>query len=158
MDMKHHIFGRLADSAAFESLHPLFPKAFAFLRRPDIASLAPGRYGIDGDRCWASVADLELSPAAEKMKYEVHRRYIDIQAPLTGPETFGVLESSGGPEFDDERDIGFFEAGGRCVTVAPGEFAVFMPGDGAHAPGHSDDGPRTVRKVVVKVLARQEAE
>lgn len=151
-DSPNHVFGSLAESAAVERLHPLFPKAFAFLRRADLASLAPGKYEIDADRCWASVADLALEPVAPAMRFEVHRRYIDIQVPLTGPETFGIADEAAKGDFDEGRDIGFFETSGRNVTVRPGEFAVFMPGSGAHAPGHCEGDPRTIRKVVVKVL------
>ena len=150
--LPNHIFGSLADSSSVERMHPLFPKAFAFLRRKDLASLEPGKYEIDADRCWASVADLALEPTAPAMRFEVHRRYIDIQAPISGPETFGIADEAAKGGFDKERDIGFFETSGRNVTVNPGEFAVFMPGSGAHAPGHCEGDPRTIRKVVVKIL------
>ena len=39
------------------------------------------------------------------------------------------------------------------VTVKPGEFAIFFPPDGAHAPGHSSCGERTICKLVIKVKA-----
>ena len=89
MDDEPHIVGALADSERYQGLNPLFPKAFSFLRRPDIATLPPGRYEIDGDRCWASIQDVTLTPIEER-KLEAHRRFIDIQAPLTGPETIGL--------------------------------------------------------------------
>ena len=39
----------------------------------------------------------------------------------------------------------------KPVALNPGEFAIFFPPDGAHAPGHSSNGERTIRKVVIKV-------
>ena len=35
--------------------------------------------------------------------------------------------------------------------LKPGEFAIFFPEKGAHAPGLSSDGPRKIRKLVIKV-------
>ena len=40
---KLHIIGKIADSDRYSSLHPLFGKAFEFLKRPDIAELPSGR-------------------------------------------------------------------------------------------------------------------
>ena len=125
-----HIFGKLAESEKYLGINPLFEKAFAFLKRTDLAALPAGRQEIDGDRCWANVIDATLKPCAE-CKLEAHRRYIDIQMPVTGPEVIGVAEM-------DEAAI---------------LFAIFLP-PGAHAPcGRPANGPEKIRKVVVKVLA-----
>ena len=55
--------------------------------------------------------------------------------------------------FDEEKDVGFVDMDCELKTLRPGDFAVFMPPRGAHAPCLSLDGPRRIRKVVVKVLA-----
>ena len=83
--------GRIADSAKYEGYHPRFAKAFAFMRRPDLASLKPGRYEIDGDNMWAMIQEAKLTPFGDVQRTEVHGKYIDIQAPLDGPETIGIL-------------------------------------------------------------------
>ena len=85
------ITGKTSDCARFRAASPLFAKAMDFLCRPDVATLAPGRHEIDGDRCWANVQDATLVPPGER-KLEAHRKYVDVQAPLTGPETIGVAE------------------------------------------------------------------
>ena len=68
--MPAHVFGRVADSAKYESLHPRFAQAFAFMRRPDLAQLPCGRYEIDGKNCWAMVQEAKLKPFDEVNTYE----------------------------------------------------------------------------------------
>ena len=151
--VRPHIVAKIADCARYEALNPYFGKAFAFLKRPDLADLKPGRYEIDGDNCWAMVQVANLTPM-DGAKVEAHRKYIDIQAPITGPETIGLFtmdEPRRALPFDDKRDFILFDAATEPVTLRPGEFAIFFPPDGAHAPGHSSDGGRTIRKLVIKV-------
>jgi len=148
-----HVTAKIADAGRYASLNPHFAKAFEFLARPDLATLAVGRYEIDGDNCWAMVQEANLTPLAGA-KVEAHRRYVDIQAPLTGPETYGLMTmdaKSRAVPFDVEKDYVLFDAETRPVTLRPGEFAIFFPPDGAHAPSHSDNGERTIRKLVIKV-------
>lgn len=153
---KLHIIGKIAEWEKYLSLNPLFGKAFAFLKRTDLAELPPGKQEIDGDRCWANVIDAALKPR-EECKLEAHRRYIDIQAPVTGPETIGIADMDAAAlalPFDEENDYVLYDGPSEPVTLNPGEFAIFMP-SGAHAPcGRAPDGPEKIRKVVVKVAAR----
>jgi YhcH/YjgK/YiaL family protein len=153
---KSHLIGKIAEGEKFYVLHPLFPKAFEFLKRPDIADLPVGRYDIDGDRCWANVQEAELKPLAER-KLESHRRYIDIQAPITGPECIGLAEMDAAAQalpFDVENDYVLYEGASEPVRLEPGDFAIFFPPLGAHAPCClAPNGPEKIKKVVVKVLA-----
>ena len=150
-----HIVAKIADCARYEALNPHFGKAFAFLQRTDLADLKPGRYEIDGDNCWATIADVSLTSLAGA-KVEAHRKYIDIHAPISGSETIGLFTMDTAHRalpFDEAHDCVLFNAEAKPVTLTPGEFAVFFPPDGAHAPGHSSDGERTIRKVVIKIKA-----
>lgn len=148
-----HVRGRIAECEKYESLHPRFAKAFEFMRRPDLAQLPCGRYEIDGSNCWAMVQEVVPKLFGEKNQYEVHRAFIDIQSPISGSETIGVTEP--GPTaldgFNVEKDYMLFKAKGEPWTLYPGEFAIFFPENGAHAPGLSSDGMRTIRKLVIKV-------
>ena len=147
------VFTSIDDCAKYESLHPMFAKAFEFLRRPDLNQLACGRYEIDGSNCWAMVQEAKLKPCAEENRFEVHREFIDIQMPISGEETFGsikpTLETLA--KFDGKRDCVLFQAKGDIRTLKPREIAIFFPETGAHAPCMSLTGPRTIRKVVIKV-------
>ena len=149
-----HIVGKLAECENYFKLNPLFEKAFAFLKRPDLAALPPGRYDIDGVRCYANVQEATLLPLTER-KLEAHRKYIDIQAPLTGPETIGQAKMDAAAQalpFDVENDYVLYEGKSEPVTLQPGDFAIFFPPDGAHAPcGRAPNGPEKIKKVVVKV-------
>ena len=159
----HHYFGKVSDTAELEKTHPRLKKAFDFLRRKDLDTLACGTYeleaGAPGEKAavFAMVQELDLKPAAPgPQRVEAHGRYIDVQAPRSAAETFGVAElDPTRPDFpfDAGKDIGFIDLPCELKTVKPGEFAVFMPPRGAHAPCLSLDGPRRIRKVVVKVLA-----
>ena len=108
---------------------------------------------IDGDDCWAMVQDCLLTPFGDIQKAEVHADFIDIQMPLDGPETYGLYTSdleAFGP-FDKCRDIGFADVRTQPLTLRYGEFAIFFPGSGAHAPCKTL-GPKTMRKkLVIKV-------
>ena len=147
--------GRIADSAKYEGYHPRFAKAFAFMRRPDLANLKPGRYEIDGDNMWAMIQEANLQPFGEIQRAEVHGKYIDIQAPIDGAETIGLYEMPQAERdalpFDAAKDYVLFDKKTRPVTFLPGDFGVFVPPYGAHAPGRSMDGTTRVRKLVIKV-------
>lgn len=150
-----HVIAKIADCDRYAALNPHFRKAFAFLKRTDLAQLAVGRYEIDGDNCWAMIQEAKLTPL-EGAKVEAHRRYIDIQAPITGSETMGLMTLSTDrptPPFNVEKDFVLFEAPTRPVTLTPGEFAIFFPPDGAHAPCHTAGDAATIRKLVIKVKA-----
>ena len=155
---RHHIIGKIAESDGCQALHPLFGKAFAFLKRDDLATLPLGRHDIDGDRCWANIQEVELAAPSER-KLEAHRRFIDIQAPITGCETIGLAEMDAAAlalPFDVEKDFVLYDGPSRLVTLAPGDFAIFFPPLGAHAPCcrvPGGQGPARIRKVVVKVAA-----
>ena len=148
------IMGKTAECGRLLEAHPYMEKAFEFLRRPDLASLPAGRHDIDGDRCWAVVADAELLPAEERM-VEAHRAYIDIHAPVTGPEEFGLCEldeSMLALPFDEKNDCVVFKAKTEPVTLRPGEFGVFFPPKCGHAPCcMPEGGQRRIRKVILKV-------
>jgi len=55
-------------------------------------------------------------------------------------------------EYDSEKDVMFFKAGGDFSTVImkPGMFVVYGPDDG-HRPGCSVDKAADIRKVCVKI-------
>ena len=149
------ITGKIADSAKYENLHPRFAKAFAFMRRADLASLKPGRYEIDGDNMWAMIQEAKLTPFGDIQRTEVHGAYIDIQAPLDGPETIGLYEMPQKEReslaFDTAKDCSLFDRKTRAVTFMPGDFGVFVPPYGAHAPCKALDGATRVKKLVIKV-------
>ena len=150
------VVGKIAECDQYAGLNPHFDRAFAFLKRPDLATLPVGRYEIDGEKVYAMVSEPELHPL-EGAKVEAHRRYIDLQAPLAGPETIGVKEMSEAElalPFDAEKDFVLFDAPTKGVTLAPGEFILLFPPRDAHAPCCTAPGAAAKhKKLVIKILA-----
>jgi YhcH/YjgK/YiaL family protein len=119
-------------------------RAFEYLARTDLAALPLGRTDIEGDDLYVTVSEGETR-APEQVKFEAHRRYIDIQLVVRGQEAIGE-------PYDPAKDIEFFAVPPRSETLElrAGDFAVFAPGDG-HRPSLHLDGPHVSRKAVVKV-------
>ena len=145
------ILDKLENSGKYEHLHPLFKEAFDYLKSIDFSKAEPTKTELKGKDLFVMVSDSELR-AADKAKPETHNKYIDIQLPISRPETFGwkARQDLTHPigNFDEEKDIQFFDDKTETqITVLPGNFLIFFPEDG-HAPCI---GEGQVRKVVVKI-------
>ena len=129
-------------------------RAFEYLARTDLTALPLGRTSIEGDDLYVTVSDAETR-APEQVRFESHRRYIDIQLVVRGQEAIGfapVASLATVEPYDAAKDIEFFAVPQQPTSLAlhEGDFAVFVPGDG-HRPGLHLDGPHVSRKAVVKV-------
>jgi YhcH/YjgK/YiaL family protein len=127
---------------------------FEYLARTDLAALPPGRTTVEGDDVYVLVSEYETRPP-EQVRFEAHRRCIDVQVVVRGQEAIGsapVAALVRSEPYDAARDIEFFAPPSEwsAVELHAGEFAVFVPGDG-HGPGLHLDGPHVTRKAVVKV-------
>ena len=145
------ILNSLKDSAAIESLHPLFKQAFDYLKATDFSQVPAGKIVLDGDNLYVSVAE-PVGKTPEAARMETHDKYIDIQMPLTAVETMGWKATCDLKEvtapYNPDKDITFFaDKPTTYIQVQPGEFAIFYPEDG-HAPGIAEGN---FRKVIVKV-------
>lgn len=145
------ILSTLTDADRYLDLHPLFARAFEFLRSSDLLTLAPGRHVIDGENLFAIIEHCAGRTRAEA-KLECHRRYIDIQLVLEGVDEMGwrpVAECvDPSTEYSEVRDIRFFnDAPSSWVSTPAGSFCIFFPED-AHAPLV---GAGVIRKVVMKI-------
>lgn len=148
------ILDTLAHADRYCALHPLFARAFGFLRATDLNALAPGKHDVQGEQIFAIV---EACPGRTRVeaKLECHRRYIDIQLVLEGVDEMGWKPVAAcvdpATDYDDARDIRFFnDAPSSWVATPPGAFCLFFPDD-AHAPLVGTD---MIRKVVVKIAVR----
>ena len=117
--------------------NPYYVKALEFIKDTDLNSLENGRHVIDGDNLYVNIVDSDMKSLGQA-RLEVHDRYIDIQVPLSKPETFGVTPRSEcrepDGEMNTEKDILFFkDPVEETKTIAPGEAVTFAP-DTAHAP------------------------
>ncbi len=146
------ILDKLENSKLYESLHPLFNKAFEFIRKTDFSKLADGKYEIDNDKLFAMVQEYNTKNET-KGKPEAHRKYIDIQYIHSGVELIGVAPLKNNILISDEpeKDLAFYESETSLIKLNTGMFAVFFPED-LHMPGIKLNQSAKVKKVVVKVL------
>ena len=148
------ILDSLKNKEQYASLHPRFQKVFDFIESHDVAALECGRHDIDGDDIFVNVQEVDLRERS-KARIELHRKYIDIQLVLRGPEEhFGWSEKKDclkpETEFDEAKDIQLFVDTPQCFyTVREGQFSILFPEDG-HAPML---GEGKVKKCIFKILA-----
>jgi biofilm protein TabA len=148
------ILDTIANIDRYAALHPLFPRAFEFLRNTNLLALAPGHYPIEGEQLFAIVEHVP-GRTREEAQLECHRKYIDIQLVLEGVDEMGWKPLSDCREpvadYSAERDIQFFrDAPASWIATPPGAFCIFFPED-AHAPLVSAG---SIRKVVVKIALK----
>ena len=147
------ILATLALADRYATLHPLFARAFAFLRDTDLKALEPGKHPVLDERIFAIVESCE-GRTRQEAKLECHRRYIDIQLVLEGVDEMGwkPLTECVDPvsDYNEARDIRFFnDPPSSWIATPAGSFCLFFPDD-AHAPLVSSG---LIRKVVVKIAA-----
>lgn len=143
-------------SLSVTGLHPVLEEALTLALTARPQEQAPGRVELRGDDIFMNVMQFATQSSTEK-KAEQHEQYIDIQWLLTGEERiqFGVADSARQcEEMHVEEDYQLCREIADCqtITLRPGMFAVFMPGE-PHKPGCSVGEPQEIKKVVVKVRA-----
>ena len=145
------ILDSLKNLDCYKELNPNFAKAIEFLKSSDLANLPLGRNEICGYLVYANV--MEVKPKTkEEACIEIHRRYIDIQVPISGNEVMGYTPLCELPEPDyvESDDYALYPAtiaARDYFNVKNDQFVIFFPQDG-HAPAIT---PVAVKKVVVKV-------
>jgi YhcH/YjgK/YiaL family protein len=131
------ILDRLENASRYFALNAGFAQACDYLRRTDFTNMTPGRNEIDGDRLYVML-NKGFGRGREAVRLEAHRKYIDIQFTITGPDDIGwrPLAMCGQihTAFDPQKDFGLFSDTPEIwVSVPPGCFTIFFPDD-AHAP------------------------
>lgn len=148
------IFDNLENSSLYNDLR--LKKGFEFLKNTALENLEDGRYEIEGDNIYANVQSLQTKLKQDK-KWEVHRKYIDIQYVIKGKETMGIgflkdFEKTIVP-YDNKKDVAFLDTDFEkysYINVEKGNFAVFYPND-VHAPMLAQNEVENIKKVIVKI-------
>lgn len=145
------IIDRLENAARYFPLHPGLAAAFRFLAETDLAALPVGSQELDGPRLRVDVLHAPAK-TRDKIKLEVHRRFIDVQFLISGQEQFGWRLTSecrqAEAAYDPVKDrILYTDEPDAWFPLLPGMFAIFFPED-AHGPML---GEGELRKAVVKV-------
>jgi biofilm protein TabA len=147
------ILDLLSNHQAYLALHPRFPTAFSWLVRQDWASVADGRLAIDGDDVFA-IVESGTTAAPSTRRFESHRRYLDIQLVISGGERMGWCPAPAMDAGDQAGpDIWFHPEPRQSqqLVVHPGQFAIFIPGEGHKPCCLLDSDPAPFRKCVVKL-------
>ena len=135
----------------YSVLNKGFIHAIEFLLRPDLRTLALGKYEIDAERVYAMVSK-DSGRRKEDALLETHEKYIDIQLVLAGTDTMGwkakSLCKNPASAYDPAEDIQYFaDEPDVWIATQSGSFVIFFPED-AHMPLIS---PGQLHKVVVKI-------
>jgi len=147
------IIDTIANASKYFPVHPLFAKAFEYIKQTDLLTKEPGKYEIDGDNLKAIFSDKKGMSASESTaKFECHNKHIDIQLCLSGVETIGwkprekCATANGG--YNEEKDVQFYsDSPDMYFQLTNGQFAIFFPED-VHAPMI---GENEIKKLVIKV-------
>lgn len=147
------IIDTLQNAGKYFSVHPLFAKAFEYIRNTDLNTVEMGRYEIDGSNLKAIYSNKKGVTAAESLaKFECHDKHIDIQLCISGNETIGwkprekCVKPNG--EYNAEKDVQFYnDEPDMFFQLTNGQFGIFFPED-VHAPMI---GEGEVKKLVIKV-------
>ena len=131
-------------------------KGLDFLKNTRLEDLPDGRTDIDGDNVFALVQSYKSRMEHQKPKFELHRRYVDIQYIVSGAEIMGwaphEMFTQTNP-YNEESDVmlGTIPAGEWTSVLFPaGRVIVLYPTD-AHASGLAVDQPEDVKKALIKI-------
>nr|WP_086937867.1 YhcH/YjgK/YiaL family protein [Thaumasiovibrio occultus] len=150
--------GNLEQLDFISYLSPELQKIIAIVKDKLSMPLEAGKHELYGDNAFFILAD-DHTQLLEERRSEAHRDYLDVQIVLEGEETFGYsLSKFAAIEDDqlDERDLSFSSQviDERFITLTPGEFIIFYPGQPHRPLVATDKGPAPVRKAIIKVNKR----
>lgn len=153
------ILGKLKNIGRYAGLYANLDKAIRFLEENNPMDFEAGSYPIDGDEVYMNRFDYWTDPEGEI--FEGHRDYLDIHIAADGCEYLCCA-----PAEELQVKEAYSRAGDCCLytgkpkvrfLMGEGDFAICFPED-AHMPKISTGKPEYVRKAVIKVRLRQEAE
>ena len=148
------VLDSIHNGKVYEGLGKNFQKAIDYLQSNDLNALTDGTHEIDGRNVYVNVMTTRLHVRSGN-RYEVHKKYADIQVPLSTVDRIAVCPLDCTVErepYNDASDT-FFVNGGDAsmLIVRPGMMAILMPED-AHDPGLTEkEDSEPIRKAVIKV-------
>lgn len=144
------VIDTLENFGKYASLNPLFSTVVKYIKENDIFAQENGVVTFDGKDLFVNYT-VAKGKTADEARIETHNCMIDIQIPLSCPETMGYTPRQNLPEaeYNEEKDIAFYQGRAeKYITINPGEFVIFFPEDG-HAPCVSENPE--IRKAIFKV-------
>ena len=146
------IIDTIQNASKYNTVHPLFEKAFEWIKATDLVNAEVGTIQI-AEGLKAIISDGQGKTKEDSLKkFECHDNNIDIQLCIRGNETIGwkprekcVIPNG---DYNPDKDVRFFsDAPDMFFDLTDGQFGIFFPED-VHAPMI---GEGMVKKLVVKV-------
>lgn len=146
------IIDTLSNAEAYCNLHPLFAKAFQFLKENPANDLEDGTIQLEEGLKLIISTKKGKTKEESLQKFECHNQFIDIQFCAKGVEKIGwkPREKCTHPkgEYSPEKDVLFYEdIPDTYFQLTDHQFAIFFPED-VHAPMIGDE---IIKKLVFKV-------
>lgn len=148
------IIDKIENAEKYYCVHPEFKGVFEVLAGLT-ADSSEKRYEVNGEKAFVNLSSYVNKPL-EECKFEVHKRYADIQFVIGGHEYIDLCPMDE-LEFTennlDASDIGFLKDGESFTRadLTPGTFVVIFPGE-AHKPLVAPDGKGVAtKKAVAKI-------
>ena len=147
------ILDKIENSHVYCNMHPLFAKAFDFIRSTDFSNIELGKHIIEGEALFAIVMEYDTQEEAD-CNVETHKKYIDIQYMIEGAEFVGIAtlqDQSPLKPYDEHGDFTFYNVNNLSkIRFTTGQFALFYPDD-MHQTMIQVERPSQLRKVVLKI-------
>lgn len=147
------IYDTMKNAGLYLGQGKLLDQAFELIASGKIATLPEGHNEICGDDLFVNVMAYR-SKVPDNLRFEAHRKYIDIHVLIEGEEHIAVspigLLFPDAP-YDEGADCAFLAGKTQCLTrIDPQSFLLCLPDD-AHIPGIRVDNEIAIRKAVIKV-------
>lgn len=146
------IYDNLENIQRYRGISRYLDSAVDFLAGHDLHLLPFGRTEIMGEDVFVNVMEAQAQEES-KGKFEIHKKYMDIQIDLEGTEIIqiGLGEAKTLDCFNVQTDFGTVSCtrSASCV-MGPGRFIICM-GEEPHKPGIMAGEERYLKKCVIKV-------
>ena len=157
------IYDKIDNLEKYESLHPRFATAFAYLRQLIAENADSGRHDMPNcdvpNALFANVNSYNTRLLSNPDQMEIHHKYIDIQIMMEGEESIYVPTTNlliSTKAYDDAGDYELVKSPTAMENVRlvmrPNTFAIFSTNE-PHMPGIAHGKPGSVHKIIGKVLA-----
>ena len=136
-----------------KSLSERIKEAVTYLENMNVEEIEQGKIVVNDD--FFVLVQTYDTKLPEQVRYEAHKKYVDIQYIVEGKELMEVAPVSileVDEPYSDEKDIAFYKPIEQAATVVltSGGYVVFYPED-AHRPSLCAGKITTNKKLVGKV-------
>lgn len=152
------IYGEIKELNNYRGLSEAFDKAIDYILSGEYKNGVPGKNIIDGDVLYFNCPKDPVTKEVKDGFFEGHKQYIDIHVVIEGEENLGYTPNSKmtvSKEYDVEGDYELFEGDVQAFFHLDNtKFLAFFPGEPHMALIKVGEEPKTIKKVIFKVLAK----